>query len=349
MSASLSRRALIASSILPLFFGELGCGGAPAKNAIAVSGPPLRTRPLANLFPAAGLAWIVESQPSALMQHEAIAAGVNRFITEERALRFREVHGGFDPRRASELAIAQYGERTRVYAASGAMDGGRIERAFTQAATMVDARALDQKSPPVVRVFGEVQGTRAQVLILGRDAVALELGALGPVRAMAAFATAKLSRALPALAAVPLNELATRVAAPVRAFYRGPFAEKQGLGGILGFATGVLVWFEPVETPKAVGKNKKDGRLGLLVHLGLGPETESKTREAYRGRLRAAVQAYRESALGRLLGLHEGDLEPRDEGGALGFAMTFDLARAFDGLFDAVAGDATQIFALPLQ
>ncbi len=331
------RDALAAASA----FALVACGGGKPANPTSLPAAPLRTQPLTGLFPAAGLTWLVDALPASLMGNEAVARAVNRFVSEDRALKFRETHGGIDPRRATQLVVAQYGEDTRVYGANVALDPGRVERAFTQAATNVDARAAD-RAHGIVRVFGEVDGTRAQVLVLNRDAVALEVGHLGPVRAMEAFAQGKLTHAKPALAAMPLDTLSAEITSPLRAFFRGPFegAGKKGLGGLLEAATGVGVWLEPPDSAIPGGR----ARLGVLVHLGLADDTDPRVREGYAGRLRAALQAYGESAFGLLLGLREAKLEPRPARGCVGYTASFDFAKAVDGLYDAVAGDPKDIF-----
>lgn len=288
-------------------------------------------------MPGAGLSWLVWAKPRAIAAEVDLVPSIALLFPEERFATFAKRHGGLDLRQMHELVVARYGEATSLYAARVPHDPAKLEAAFAAKATAVEARAVDQASPPVVRVFGEVAGERQQLAIFDRDAVALEVGRFGPLRAVEAFAMGKLKKAKPALKSGPLARAAELLgAAPLVAVAPGPFSGEleKGLGGLLRASTAA-----------GVSINAKGRALVARVVL-TGAWGDDAPRAAER--LDAAMNVVRASGLGRLCGAHEPLGAPTTRGlpDALVHDVTVDAARVAKGLHDAVDADVAELMRM---
>jgi hypothetical protein len=162
----------------------------------------------------------------------------------------------------------------------------------------VDGRAIEGD---VTRFWGTVGTEREQVAVVGGDAVGMERGRFGPLRAALYFAEGKLRRALPALRAEPLARAAALLnadgPAPLRAFAPGPFEGEWagGVGGLLRGATAVAGAARPRE-------RAPNGSLWIsLVLTGAWDDQAPAAAE----RLRAVFGVFADDPLGRLMGLRQ--------------------------------------------
>jgi len=282
------RRALemLASSVL------VACGSAP-KTPPAPKDQALRTSTdLLGCVPGSGLHWVVRAKLRDIAAAPELVGVLATIFPEDKLSAFAESHGGVDLRQVKELVVADYGDAT-LYAARGVFDPARIESTF-QRRGEVEGRGVDLQHPPVVRTFGNVGDTRVQVATFGRDAVALEAGRFGPLRAFEAFAEGKLKRAKPAIAQdafAPLMDGKRLPSGEVLALAAGPFEGewRGGLGGLLGACTAAGLSF-------ALAGKLIRVRLVLLGAFGTDAPAAAE-------RLSAATNVICQNALGRLLGL----------------------------------------------
>lgn len=315
----------------------VGCGGAPPKPASPPL-PPLHLRPVSDLAAAAALSWIVDARPRALFANPELVVAVRELFPDARFETFASRHGGVDPRQLDQLVVASYPEST-LFLAAGVIDAAKVEAAFVARARAIEGRGIDRKSDAlgtIVRTWGVVNEEREQIAIFGREAIGLEIGKLGPLRAAEAFAQGKLRKASPALRAPPLAAASALLAeSPLRVFAPGPFEgdAKNGLGGLLGASTAAAVAADPLDEDK----------LRLRVAL-LGAWTAAEA-EAAKGRLAAALQRVSSSAIGKLCGLDQPVAGPtvalRDD--ALIAETVIRMTPLFRGLHAATGASVDEI------
>jgi hypothetical protein len=236
----------------------LAACGAPAKAPTANAGgtgerapTPLRVAHAADLAAAAGLTWLVEARLRELFANADLIPALHLLIREARLDKFAARNGGVDPRQVKEVVAAQYGSDSLLVVATGLFDPVKLEATFAERAAPLDGRAIDRANAPdgsplvpVARLWGTIRSERQQLAILGREALALEQGRFGPLRAAEAFAQGKLKRARPALDSVPLARTSELLGdAPLRMFAPGPFegAWALGLGGLLKASTAAAI------------------------------------------------------------------------------------------------------------
>ncbi|HEY8039397.1 MAG TPA: hypothetical protein VIF15_06365 [Polyangiaceae bacterium] len=316
------------------------CGGHRAASPAPPPAPALRLDPVVDLVPAAGLVWLVESRLRELLASPAVAPAVAMVLPEARFDAFAGRHGGVDLRRVSQLAVAGYPEATLALARVE-LEPARVEAAFGARALVVEGRAVEGG---ITRLWGTVGHERQQLALLGHEALGLERGRFGPLRAALYFAQGKLRRALPALRAEPLATAAALAGdAPLRAFAPGPFegAWAAGLGGLLRAATAVAATLRPVE--RAPG-----GAVALRVVLtGAWGADAGAAAE----RLAAAFNVLAADPLTRLMGLEHPLDGPRAYGdaGALRLEVTLDALALGRGLHDATDATIGEIMAYSVE
>lgn len=308
------------------------CGGAAPRGAASPSAP-LALDPIVDLVPAAGLTWLVDARLRDLLGSPVLVPAIAQLVPEARFLAFARRNGGVDPRQVSELAVAGYPDATLALART-VVDPARIESAFAARALAVEGRAVDGG---VTRVWGTVGEAREQVATFDREAVGMERGRFGPLRAAIYFAQKKLERSKPALRAVPLARAAELLGpAPLRAFAPGPFEGEwaAGLGGLLRATTAVGAALRPRDTSGA-------GALDVTVVLTAAWGAEAP---AAAQRLEAAFRVLAHDPLGLLTGMNHPieDLRVSADPEALRLAVSLDplaVARGLHDLADATAAE----------
>jgi len=316
------------------------CGGRAAPPAAGQRRSDLHIEPLTDLVPAAGLLWLLDLRLQELVANKAIPAAVAEVVPEERFQAFALRHGGVDPRAAKELIVASYPEATLTMAEIP-FHPPHVEAAFAARALSVEGRAVEGD---VTRTWGTFtpgpEATREQLAMLGRDAVMLERGHLGPLRAAIAFAEGKLHRALPALRAEPLQRAAALLGdAPARAFAPGPFEGEwaSGLGGLLRASTAAAVsmW------PHGASETGTANLFFRVVLLGAWGDDAPAAAD----RLRAAFDVLANDPLGKLMGVDHPVESARTGGGpdALVLEVSLDAISLARGLRAATAGTVAEI------
>ena len=317
----------------------LGCGGSSRGAGALAPAPvePLQLDPAAGLVPAASLAWLVQTAARDLLASPVLIPAIALLAPESRFDAFAKRHGGVDLRETRELVVAGFPEAT-LAVARAVVDPGRVEAAFGARATAVEGRAVEHG---IVRVWGQVGDHREQVAIFGTQAVALEKGRFGPLRAAEYFARGKLKRVRPALETDPLADAAARLGdAPLRAFAPGPFVGEwaAGLGGLLGASTGAAASLTPLASPGS-------GSVAMRVVLtgGWGADAAAASR-----RLAAAFGVLAGDPLGRLTGLDRPLDGPRTSGdaGALVLDVVLDPMVLARGLRDVTDAAIPEIMAV---
>ncbi|MDB4942712.1 MAG: hypothetical protein JWP97_2246 [Labilithrix sp.] len=324
-----------AGALAALVSASLACGPAPPAAPPAAPETPLHLAPACDLVPAAGLAFVVDARPRAIAETPDLIPVIALVVPEARFDAFARSHGGVDVRQVTDLCVARYRESWLTVART-AFDPATVEKAFADRMTHPGSRRIEVANPPVVRTWGEVNGEPQQLVVFGREAIALEQGRAGPVRAAEAFAVGKLRRASPALRSATLLRVSELLEdAPARLFAPGPFEGDlaAGLGGLLRATTalGVAVRFAGPPARLAV-------RLVLTGAWGKDAPVAAE-------RLAAAVHVVSESALGHLLGIDRPLEAPRVRAleDALVVDAVVDGAPLARGLHDAVDAEIGEI------
>lgn len=316
----------------------LACTACKPVPPAAPPGPPpvpLHLEPACDLAPAASLSWVAAIEPRAIAEVPDLIPAIATVLTEERLRLFAIAHGGIDLRQVKELCVAQY-PGSLLAVARVPLDPDRVARAFDDRSGRPAVRTTLAPNPPVLRITGDIEGTPHQLLLFGRDAVAMEEGKTGPVRAAEAFAFGKLKRASPALRSAALAATVARLeAAPVRVLVPGPFDGETagGLGGLLRGTTAVG------------GSARWSGRgSGIALRLVLSGAWGADAPAAGE-RLAAALHVLSESAAGRLFGIAHPLEGPRvtPEPDALVVDAVVDGDRLARGVHDAVDADVNEI------
>jgi hypothetical protein len=323
----------------------LGCAHPPPPKVVAPPAEPLHLSPLVDLAPAAALAWLIEVRPRSLFLDRRVAGAIAGMLPENRLLAFKGATGGVDPREIGDLVIAAY-PSTVLWLVQQFVDPRRIEAAFKARVVTLEGRAEDAiSSDPrssITRLWGAGGTDRLDVAIFGVEAVGLEQGRFGPLRAAELFAEGRLKRASPALRVEPLAHLAKLLdEAPLRAFAPGPFqGELQpALGGLLGVSTAVGATARVVDASAS-------SSAGLAVRAVLMGAWNADA-DAASDRLRAVFDILAQSGIGRLLGLGHCLAGPVVHGSedALTLDFTVDAAELARGLNAATLADARTIMA----
>jgi hypothetical protein len=344
-AAGVLRRDLLA------FVGAALCGACGSSKAPATTagGPssdePLLLDPLVGIVAAAGLQWLIEARPHELLASPALVPAFALLFPPARFSEFAARYGGIDLREVSELGVASYPGATLALARVP-VEPRRMEAAFRARAQTVDERV---ESRGVTRLSGSVGQAREQIAVFGREAVGLEHGRPGPLRAAAYFAERRLARALPALAAAPLADAAEMLGrAPLRAFAPGPFegAWAKGLGGLLRVTTALAVGAWPV-LASATGTGDAGAGVGGLRFTAVLTGAWGSDAAAAGQRLKGAFDALMTDPLGRLSGLDRPMSGPQitAEHGALRLDVTLGALALARGLYDVTSATVDEVMA----
>jgi hypothetical protein len=296
---------------------------------------PLHVEPACDLAPAAGASFAIEAKPRQIAEIPDLIPAIARVLPEERLQLFTASHGGIDLRQTRDLCFVQYKE-SRLVVLDVPIDPEKVAKAFADRTMEPPPRTILSTNPRVVKLTGKVGDEEQRLLTFGLEAVALERGASGPLRAAEAFAFMKLKKAAPVLAGAALKRVAEALGeAPFRAFAAGPFEEEtaKGLGGILRATTAAgasAAW---------AGRNAD---LAIKVVL-VGAWGEDGPAAAER--LAAGANVLSGSAIGRLFGLDQPVRSPTAhvEKDALVLEATIDGNLLAKGLHDALDADVADI------
>jgi hypothetical protein len=323
------------------------CAGAPPKTRANIPAAPLHLRPVADLAPAAGVTWLIDVRPRDIFVIPEMAAHVRLVFPDDRFDAFTKRHGGVDLRQLSELDVVGYRAATLLLA-RGVFEPSKVERAFT-ARAKTDGRAIDRQSDPlgtIVRTWGTVNGEREQLAIFGHEAIGLEIGRFGPLRAAEFFAEEKLKKSSPALRASPLARATELVGdAPLRAFAPGPFEGEsaRALGGLLRASTAIAIAVTILPPGNTETGEEPSARLAIRIVL-LGDWKDDGAAAA--SRFAAAIHTLSESALGRLMGLARPSAEAKVRiiaEDALAADLTLSALDVFRGLQMATGAGAEDV------
>lgn len=315
-----------------------GCAAAPPPLAAPEAPPPLHLAPLADLFAAGGLDWLVAVQPPALRAAPHVAAALTTLLPATSTERLAR-HLGFDPTLSDEIVAAGYGD-AQLFALRVAHDPVSVEKHFVDRLTSDRERATE--GPSVVRVSGVIGSRPRAFADLEQSVLLFEAGPRGPLRAAVAFAQRKLRRARPALAVEPLASLARRLGpAPALALAPARVAEiapgsspMRGAHGLVERAAAVGLAVTPSPDPAGL-------RLRLVV-LGAWDDPPA---EATR-RLERTLDDVARSPLGKLTSLGA-PLTPWSIGGdreAIHAEGVVDARKLADGLHAATSASLAEVF-----
>ena len=309
------RRTLLQGALAALVLPWIGgCG--PGPGPVAPAGPPLpplRTAPLSDLVPAAGLRWVLLASPRDLLGVPWIPPLVDVAVSGARFDRFTKSTGidlraipeavvtsNTSPAAASPPAVAPpaaappSADEVTFYLVRHGSDAALVERSFRARLTSGEKRSVDR--PDLVRVSGKIGGATHTAVFLGPEVAGFQDGgstSRGPARIAALYAEGKLQKAVPALAGEPLRSLAARLGkAELLAFAPGPFEGDvaRGLRGLLGAATAVGAALRPTL------------RQSFQVTIAVAGDFSTSAAPAPQ-ELRAAWNELAASFLGHLLGL----------------------------------------------
>ena len=325
-----------------LFLGALA-GFVACRAPSAATGPrsstvghALALGPIIDLVPAAGLVWLVDARPRELVQDPVLGPVFSTIFPASRLDAFADHHAGLDPRAARQLAVAVYPDATLVLARLP-FEPKRVEEAFTARVSRVEGRGVEWG---VTTIRGDVPLAHEQIAFLGEEALALEHGQPGPLRAAVYFAQGRLRRSLPALHADPLASAASSVGdAPLRIFAPGPFEGQwaRGAAGLLGASTAVAAAVRPIS-------GAQRGMLTLrVVLMGAWARDAPEAVE----RLRAAFGVLAEDPLGQVLGIDHPIDGPAVDADAdcLRLEVTVDAAVLARGIHVAADASVAEIMA----
>jgi len=311
-------------------------GGTTATARSAAAGDALKLGRAVDWVPAAGLVWLIEMEPHDLLAGPVFGPAAARIVSERRFDGFAQRHGGLDPRRARDIVLAGYPKATLVVARVP-FDPGPVDAAFVALGGATEGRAVERG---VTRMWRTAPGGYEQVALLAGQAVVVERGQLGPLRAAVYLAQGRLRRSLPALAAEPLASAAALAGeAPLRAFAPGPFEGEwaNGFAGLLRATTAVAIALRPAaDAPNAAFAVR------LLLTGAWGQDGPAAA-----DRLRSAFGVLTSDPLGRLTGLDrplDGPTVTAD-GGVLRLEATFDALAAARGLHTIVDASVAEIMA----
>ncbi len=316
--------------------GLAACGPRTPPSPPAPPPVPLHLEPACGLAPSAGLTWLVEAKPRAIAEIPDLIPAVALVLPEERLQSFTTSHGGVDLRQVQDLCIARYKDAL-LSIARVPLDPEKVTSAFEARATKTVTRTFLASNPRVIRLTSEVGSEPQQLLVLGRESVALEQGKPGPLRAAEAFAFGKLKKASPALEGVALRRAAAVLgpAPPVRVFAPGPFEGEtaNGLGGLMRAATAFGA--------SARWSGTGSGIAIRVVLTGAWGDDAGAAAE----RLAAAAHVLSESPIGHLFGLHRPVQAPtvHVEPDALVLDGVFDGDALARGVHDAVDAEVADI------
>jgi hypothetical protein len=319
------------------FFAACFAPRPPRQPTPASAAPePLKLDPIVDLVPAAGLVWLVDARPRALIEDPTLGSVSEMIVPRSRLQTFAERHGGLDVRATTQVAVAAYPSATLILGRLP-FEPSRVEKAFGERVTRVVGRVVDRN---VTRIWGDVPNAREQIALLAGEGVAFEHGQFGPLRAAVYFAQRRLRRSPSALHAEPLAAAASMLGdAPLRVFAPGPFEGEwaRGAAGLLGASTAAGVAIRPT-----VGVRGGAVAMTLVLTGGWGSDAAVAAE-----RLRSAFGVFAEDPLGLTMGMDHPVDGPSigADANALRLDVTLDAAVLARGIHIAADASVDEIMA----
>jgi len=303
----------------------LACNPGPASTAPTEA--PLRSGPLTDFVPAAGLRWMAVGRPSELANTPALKPLIAELLPSERLDAFARMTGVPLPDIPSALAAGF--DLSTLYVAETPFENRIVETRFTE--RLVSDASIESKHPRVRRITGTVGLSPEALLRVDHRFVAFAIGDPSQARIVELFVLGRLSRSPPALLGTALRGVPAEFAeAPIRFYAPGPFTGdwERGARGLLAGAT-------------ALGAMAVPEGDGLRVRVAVVGSYEG----ADIGRLSAVWEDLAGSSLGRLTGLDQPISRPRAElsRGYLALEVKIGLRPLFAGLKAAVAADVWEM------
>lgn len=334
--------ALVGAAVLaPL--GGLGAGCAPTTGPAPIppppTPPPLAVERLTDLVPSAGLRWLFEARPAALLGSEWLRPLLGRVLHDER-LELLARSTGVDLRTVPELLVGSFDagqDDAILYAARHQVDALHIERLFRERLTRDERRSVEEDGR-IVRVSGRIGQIPRVLVTLGREVVAFQFGGsvdAGPARVAALYAEGKLHRSPALREDRTLGPVWNALdGAPARGLLPGPFEgpDARGLRGLLGSAEALALALSPTA--------RRSLALAVLV---AGDYSADPARAA--AMLAMAFADLGQSDVGHLLGLGEPASPARAAPCPLGLRLDVELGpeALFAGLAAATMDNVRDI------
>lgn len=182
----------------------------------------LSFRPLASHVPSAGLKWLVQLKPRALLAHAHFRDDWAVVFPGERLRAFTKTSGA-DPTKIEEAWIAGYALGV-LYVFDGKSIGEDAEKAF--AARALTTQYVETDYANLVHMTGMIENTPHALVHIRGHLVAIASGDIRLARIVRAYAEDKLSKVPPALGSRFLETHSTYSQdALVRGFLRGPYED----------------------------------------------------------------------------------------------------------------------------
>jgi hypothetical protein len=310
----------------------LACNPGPINAATTEA--PLRSGPLTDFVPAAGLRWMAVGRPAELAHTPALAPLISELLPAER-LDAYALYTGIDLREVPTAVAAGF-DLSTLYVAETPFENRTIETRFAD--RLVAGATVESKHPRVRRITGAVGLSPESLVRVDHRFVAFAVGDPAQARIVELLVLGRLSRSPSSLHGSALKGTpAEFTEAPVRFYAPGPFTGEweRGARGLLGAATA----FAAMGAPEGEGLSVK------VVVLG-------DYQGADAARLSAAWLDLAESSMGRLTGLDAPLVPPEVEAheGLLALKVKIALRPLFAGLRAAVAADVWEMLGpLPGQ
>lgn len=212
---------MIASAALLAVSLVVACqtGASPVAKT-SVDPEPARRLFLTEYVPAAGLAYLIEAHPRALLKDGDLMDVWSKILSKKRLSEFSR-STGIDPRKMDALVIAGYSLGT-VYLFDAKECGEALERSFRSRARSTEQKETDTMD--LVHLTGVLDGTPHAAVHLRQHMFALVEGDISLARIVVAFAEGKLKKSPPSLRGSLISPHADfHRQASLRAFLVGPF------------------------------------------------------------------------------------------------------------------------------
>lgn len=181
---------------------------------------PSLLRPLPSHIPSAGLRWLVELKPRALMEHRRFRKDWEAVFAAEGIRAFTQASGA-DPSRIEEAWIAGY-DLGQLYVFDARSVGQEAQKAFE--ARSMTTQKLESKDANIVHLTGMIEDTPHALVHIRDHLVAIASGDIRLARIVRAYAEGKLTQMPAALESRFLSMHSSFAqGALVRGFLLGPY------------------------------------------------------------------------------------------------------------------------------